>query len=299
MIIDAHTHPFGNRGLDLSPYIRKVRDPILLRRRNPELFQQMLRGTDDLTDQLLADMEAHGIGRAIIQSRGIGTNEEVARAVRRNPGRLAGLFRPVYNARISGSQEKIDYGELAEKVDYWKNELGLRGMGEIRVSRFSAESAPDRIAKDLFPLMEVLAKHRAPIMFQTAWTQFGTPIYHGMPLFADDLAERFPEMPIVLTKMGRGYDALFESCLLIAFKHDNVYLDTVQSRPEHIARAVSEIGPERVIFGSDWEQTWAALRAPEDLYTRSLAVVEKAGLSTAEREWVLGKTAATLWGLEA
>lgn len=297
-IIDAHTHPFGNRGLDLTPYIAKQRDPILLRRRHPELFKQMLQGTDDLTGELIAEMDRFGVTRAIIQSRGIGTNEDVARAVKKNPSRLVGLFRPVYNNRISGPQEKIDYGELAEKVHYWKHDLGLKGMGEIRVSRFSAESAPDRIAKDLFPLMEILAKHRAPIMFQTAWTQFGTPIYHGMPLFADDLAERFPEVPIVLTKMGRGYDALFETCLMIAYKHDNVYLDTVQSKPEHVAQAVAAIGAERVIFGTDWEQTWAALKTPEDLYTRSLAIVEKSGISEAEKAWVLGRTAATLFGID-
>ena len=62
-IIDAHTHPFGNRGLDLSPYIKTVRDPILLRRRQPELFKEMLKGTDDLTEEMLAAMDAAGIAK--------------------------------------------------------------------------------------------------------------------------------------------------------------------------------------------------------------------------------------------
>ena len=118
-----------------------------------------------------------------------------------------------------------------------------------------------------------------------------------MPLFLDVLAESFPEVPIVITKMGRGYDFLFEMCLIVAFKHDNVYLDTVQSKPAHVARAVAEIGPERVIFGTDWEQTWSALKTPEDLYTRSLAIVNESGITDAQKEWVLGRTAATLWGI--
>lgn len=294
-IIDAHTHPFGNRGLDLSKVIKTVRDPILMRRRNPELFKEMLKGTDDLTEDMLREMDAAGIDKAIVQSRGIGTNEAVAEAVRRHPDRFVGLFRPVYNTRISGQQEPMDYPELARSMDYWVKELGLRGMGEIRVSRFSSESAPDKIARDLEPLIAILARHRMPIMFQTAWTQFGTPIYHGVPAFVDDLAEKFPEVPFIITKMGRGYDALFETCLLIAFKHDNVYLDTVQSKPEHVARAVAEVGAERVIFGTDWEQTWAALKTPEDIYSRSLAIVDDSGISEAQKEWVLGKTAATLF----
>ena len=37
--------------------------------------------------------------------------------------------------------------------------------------------------------------------FATAWTQFATPLYHGMPLFVDVLAERYPEVPIIITKM--------------------------------------------------------------------------------------------------
>ena len=103
---------------------------------------------------------------------------------------------------------------------------------------------------------------------------------------------------ITITKMGRGYDALFEMCLLVAYKHENVYLDTVQTKPEHLARAVAEIGPERVMFGTDWEQTWCAVKEPADLYTRSLATVEQSGISEAAKEWVLGRTTATLYGIE-
>jgi predicted TIM-barrel fold metal-dependent hydrolase len=296
-IIDAHTHPFGNRGLDLSADIRTLRDPILLRRRNPDLWRLMNQGTDDLTDGLIQEMDAFGIDKAVIQSRGMGRNEDVALAVRKHPDRLVGLFRPVYNTRLTGQQEPIDYQELERQVGYWVTGLGLKGMGEIRVSRFSSESAPEKIARDLGPLMEILAPHRAPIMFQTAWTQFGTPIYHGIPLFVDNLAESFPEVPIIITKMGRGYDFLFDLCLMIAYKHDNVYLDSVQSKPEHISKAVSAIGAERIMFGTDWEQSWSAVKEPADLYTRSLAVVEDARLSEVQREWVLGKTAATLYGI--
>ena len=93
--IDAHTHPFGNRGLDLSPYISCVRDPILMRRRHPEVFKEMLKGTDDLTEDLIVEMDQFGSDKALIQSCGVGTNEYVARAVKKHPDRLSGLFRPV------------------------------------------------------------------------------------------------------------------------------------------------------------------------------------------------------------
>lgn len=297
-IIDAHTHPFGNRGLDLSEDVKTPRDPVLLRFRNPDLWRSMFEATDDMTDLLIQDMDAHGIDKAIIQSRGVGgVNESVAKAVQKHPDRLIGLFRPEYIIQDSALQSSIDYDQLATDTKYWVNELGLKGMGEIRLSRFTSESSPSGIARDLEPLMNILAEHRVPIMFLTAWTQFGTAIWHGMPLFIDALAESYPEVPIIITKMGRGYDFLFEMCLLIAYKYEHVYLDTVQSKPEHVARAVSELGADRVIFGTDWEQTWTAVKTPDDLYTRSLAIVEDSGISEEDKNWVLGATAAKLYGI--
>ena len=117
-IIDAHTRAFGNRGLDLSGVIKTVRDPILLRRRHPEIFQTMLKGVDDLTEEMLEQMDQVGIERAVLQSRGIGTNEAVSAAVRKHPDRFIGLFRPVYNTRISGQQDALDYDELARDMDH-------------------------------------------------------------------------------------------------------------------------------------------------------------------------------------
>ena len=88
----------------------------------------------------------------------------------------------------------------------------------------------------------ILARYRVPVMFLTGWTQFSTPLYHGMPLFADVLAEWFPEVPIIITKMGRGYSFIFEMALAVAYKHPNVYFDIVQAPPEHIERGVRGIG---------------------------------------------------------
>ena len=160
---------------------------------------------------------------------------------------------------------------------------------------FSEESEPDKIARDLMPVMEIMDEHKVPVMIHTAWTQFGTRLYHGIPMFVDDLAERFPEIPFTLTKMGRGYNFIFEICLALATKHDNVYLDTVQAPAEHVARAVREIGAERVIYGTDWDPTWRPLNLPEGIYPRTLAVIDRVGLSDDQKEWVLAKTAASLY----
>jgi len=51
------------------------------------------------------------------------------------------------------------------------------------------------------------------------------------------------------------------------------------------------------MFGTDWEQTWSAVKTPADLYTRSLAIIDESGILPAHKEWVLGRTAGTLFGI--
>lgn len=153
----------------------------------------------------------------------------------------------IRNAAVDGFAEtlRIQIGELG----YW-------GVGACVNYIFSQSTTPDDVARDLMPVMEVIDQYRVPVMFSTAWNQFGRPVHKGIPYFVDDLAIAFPEVPFILTKMGRGYDFIFEVCLLIAFKHQNVYLDTVQAPARHIARAVKELGADRVLFGSDWDRAW-------------------------------------------
>jgi Amidohydrolase len=69
---------------------------------------------------------------------------------------------------------------------------------------------------------------------------------------------RSQPMPIIITKMGRGYSFIFEMPLAIAFKHPNIYFDVVQATPAHIERAVEELGADQIMFGTDWSPTcWA------------------------------------------
>lgn len=296
--IDAHTHPFGNRSVDLGDKIRTKRDAVTLRHRHPELFREFWGTREDETDLLISEMDAHGIDMAVIQSSVGEPIDGVLKAVKRNPNRLVGMFSIIDREILKGpshgarpTRETVD--RFAEQVRGYVKEHGLRGCGELL--GFSAQSAPELIARDLFPLMEVLQEHRVPIMIPTAWTQFASSLYHGIPLFVDDLAERFPDVPIVITKMGRGYDFIFEIALAIAYKHINVYLDTAQAPPHHIRRAVKEVGADRVIFGTDWSMSWRYAARPSTIYAEALAAIDAAELSEEEKSWVLGGTAASVF----
>ncbi len=308
MIIDIHCHPFGNAGCGIVDRIKVRRDAVLLRRRDPALFEKNWLTLNDETAGLIDDMKANGIDKAIIQPS-IGEGPEmVVEAVKRHPDLFVGCFMTGSFDFFGGPNspdskkifEKPDIGRFRDAVAYNVEELKLKGMGEIAIGHFTRESDPKRIAEDLMPMMDVLAKYRMPVMFPTAWTQFGTRLYHGLPLFIDDLAERYPDTPIILVKMGRGYSFLFEMCLAVAFKHENIYLETSQARPEHIKQGVSELGADRVVFGTDWTGTWRALYATKGgIYKANMDVVDAAGLTAEEKSWVCGRTTAKIFNIPA
>jgi hypothetical protein len=145
--------------------------------------------------------------------------------------------------------------------------------------------------------MRALARHRAPIQIMTAWTQFRGGLWFGDPIWVDELAGRHPDVPIILTKMGRGIQTYFDHALAVALRNENVYFDTVGTSPEHLRIAVDKIGAHRIMFGTDWSATWRWMRTPADLYTTRLGVMAKADLSPADREQVLWKTAVRVFDL--
>jgi predicted TIM-barrel fold metal-dependent hydrolase len=300
LIIDIHTHPFGNPNYAPGEAIKSRRDVVTLRKRHPDIFRSRYVNLQELTDSLVEDMRIAGVDKAIVQPGFREDPELVATAVKKYPKELIGLF----NIGHEGSKhpgdsdihQDIDWRRTAEQIDHYVKDLKLKGCGEVMLTRFTRESAPEKIARDLRPLMESLAEYRLPVMFLTGWTQFSTPLYHGMPLFVDVLAEWFPEVPIIITKMGRGYDFIFEMALAVAYKHVNVYFDVVQAASPHIERAVAELGADRIMFGTDWAPTWRAEAG--DIYRKGLAKVDALNISAADKEWIRWQTAAALFKLD-
>ncbi len=299
MIIDMHTHPFGNPDFFAGDAIKSRRDVVTLRKRHPEIFRMRYVNLQDLTDLLVADMKAGHIDRAMIQPGWREDPEVVAAAVKKHPAHLVGLFNighdDAKHPAESDLLQPIDWRKTAEYIEHYVKDLDLQGCGEVVPTRYTRESAPEHVAETLRPLIEILSNYKVPVQFLTGWTQFATPLYHGIPFFVDLLAEWFPEVPIIITKMGRGYSFIFETSLAIAYKHANVYFDVVQAHPSHIERAVAELGSDRIMFGTDWSPTWRAEAG--DIYRRDLKKLDALDISEAAKEDIRWKTAAHLYKL--
>lgn len=314
-IIDTHVHAVGATSAfgKLADKIRRVEDAINIHSRHPELLRA--RFSDellDISDDLIAIMDQHGITHAIIQQTvGRGSNELVAETVRKHPDRLFGLVhiggfdippsdiaerRP--GKRPSQEELVANRTKAAEEVKRGVEELGLIGVAEFFPRRFTMEVHPENIAADLTPFMNVAAKYNIPVQIMTAYTTFPHNLMYGDPVWTDELAYGYPDVPIILTKMGRGIPHIFENALSVARRNTNVYLDTVGTTGEHIRKAIDQIGANRIMFGTDWAPTWRWVTEPTDYYTLRKSVLDKANLTPSEREQIEWRTAASVFKLD-
>ncbi len=304
MIIDSHVHIWSYPVLaDLDDKIRTTEDLVSFRARYPDLYDRTLTEDPvDNSDMLVAHMDEAGIDRALIQARpGAVTNDQVAESVRRHPDRLYGLMRIGHDQEAAyeylEDPSPVRDGAAAE-VAHCIGDLGMKGLGEIFVRAMTAEVDPEAIARDLSPMMDAVREYDVPVQFPTAWSQFPGGLFYGNPIWADEVACRYPEVPIILTKMGRSLVTYFEPCLAVAMRNTNIYFDVVGTSPEHLRQAIGAIGSERILFGTDWSATWRYVRDPHDLYTLRLKVLDDAGVTGEERENILWRNAVRLFKLD-
>lgn len=123
----------------------------------------------------------------------------------------------------------------------------------------------------VYPLMEMAMKLGLPVYMHT-----GTLVHSGA-FQLGDLAEAFPEVPFLMGHMATTdywYDVIPSSARL-----PNVYFETSLKDPGFIQTVLSEVGPERVIFGSN---------VPTSDYELEIESVRWACPDPADREKVFG-----------
>jgi uncharacterized protein len=303
-LIDCHCHlGSGPTVAELAPTIHSSKEWGALRTAEPEKFAKMV--SEDAVDDsaiLLRAMDKYGVTHAIVQTApGKGTNNQmVLDAARKSGGRFFPIYRPeaVSNAAARGTLG-VDYGgEVSKVVRQIADELqspamsAMRGVGEI--VPITTDLHPIQITRDMGPIMEVLkARGDLPIMFPTGYTGWkGVHYYVFSPIWVDEVAAAFPTVPIVLTKMGRSIQASFDACLSVAMRNANVYFDATDTSAEHLRQAMSIIGAQRIMYGSDLSAISSNHSEMDNLRT---AIETR--LSAEESEQIAWKTANQIYKL--
>jgi predicted TIM-barrel fold metal-dependent hydrolase len=79
------------------------------------------------------------------------------------------------------------------------------------------------------------------------------PSRSGLPLHIDEVALDFPDLTIVCGHVGTPW---VDEMIHVAWKHDNVYIDTSARLPKHFepsfVKFMASYGQDRCIYASDW-----------------------------------------------
>jgi predicted TIM-barrel fold metal-dependent hydrolase len=152
----------------------------------------------------------------------------------------------------------------------------------------------DRLA---YPLYEVFAEARLPVLFHTGHSGIGTGmrggggirLKYGNPMPIDDVAVDFPDMPIVLAHPSFPWQ---DEAISICLHKPQVYIDLSGWSPKYFSATLVQYAnsllKNKVLFGSDYP-----LLTPD----RWLADFEKVAFKDEVRPLILKENAVKLFGL--
>ncbi len=201
-------------------------------------------------ESLLQAMADHGVEKSVIFGFPWRTlkimrrhNDYILEAQHRSPRHLIGFA--CVNALESGAAAEVERC-LAS---------GCRGVGELA---FYQEGLGDDMIAALRPIADLCQGYGVPLLLHA-----NEPVGHSYPgkspmQLGDlyNLIKAFPELTLILAHWGGG---LFFFNLLkkeVSATLKNVYFDTAASpylyRPEIYRLAAEIVGPEKILFGSDY-----------------------------------------------
>lgn len=207
-------------------------------------------------------LDKTGVQRGIINSQRsygkkpeefIAGNREVARYVEKYKGRFLGacVVNPLY------------IEESLREIEYCRNQLGFVWVGELcnyMVPYLYTVKEFEMLVEQVVELNMVLALH----------TEQGEMEY---------ITEKFPRATIAFAHFGddHEYQDIFKRIDMVA-KNPNFYLDTSgygHDRVGVLEYAVNTIGPDRILFGSDF-----SINDPSSVFAR----IKNSFLSTEQKQ---------------
>lgn len=195
-------------------------------------------------------------------------HDRIAEFAASRPGRVFGMasVNPHYEPRAA-----------AEEV-----RRCVRDLGFVAVKCHTIGHALNPNGKDAQVLFEIAGELGIPVMVHIA--TFGIPL--SSPGHLIPLAKRYPDLKIIAAHMGAA--TLSADVIWIAENYPNISLETSWSMGPDIAYAVSALGADRVMMGSDHPVNLAV----------EISKVRELGLADKEVDMVLGGTAIRTFGLD-
>lgn len=125
------------------------------------------------------------------------------------------------------------------------------GMVGLKIHPVFQEIRPDDAR--VFSALETMAPRGLPVCFHTGPARKGfipSPVEgYAHPLLLEKTVAAFPRIPFIFAHMALQYAPL---AIELAQKYQNIFLDTSLQPAKSISQALKALGPERLVFGSDW-----------------------------------------------
>lgn len=199
-----------------------------------------------VVDDVVAAMDRAGIDVLLLcawcrPGRWVITNDDVAAIVAQHPTRFAGV------AAVDLDRPMAALAELDRAV----RELGFKAL---RVIPWLWDRPPDH--RLYYPLYARCVELGIPFCTQVGHTGPAMPSEPGRPVpYLDRVALDFPELTIVGGHIGHPWT---DEMVGLAWKHDNVHIDTSAYAPRYYPPALLHFartyGREKVLFGTNFPQ---------------------------------------------
>ncbi len=291
MIIDSHIHMY-------PPYV--YTDPVAWARQRDEPYWGALMGDNPrgttiqgwvTVEQLIEDMDAAGIDKVVMQGlyfrhhqTCVEQNNWYIDWCRQYPDRLLGF------ATVQPLAGQAALEEVKRAID-----SGLCGIGEI-LPYAQGHSIRD---EPFLAVVELAISLDVPLCLHGA-----EPVGHDYPGRAYTplqdyvwLAEQYPDLRLILAHLG-GLLPYYELNRTVKKVMDRVYYDTAAVpllyRPQVYRSVVDIVGPERILYGSDYPLLIypGQIRVPG--FDKFLNELKYSGLTPDQLKLVLGENARRL-----
>ncbi len=177
-------------------------------------------------EELIAQMDRFEIEKTVLCHE---DNDIVYNMIKKWPDRIVGA---VY---VNPLNQKT--------VDDMEKYLQL-GFKAVKLNPLRHAYCADTEALD--PILEKAKEAEVPVCIHSGHPPYSLPWQIGL------LAERHPDVKIMMIHMGHGHGVYIDAALKMARKYDNIWLEmSGMPMPSKIREAYETVGHNRIMFGTD------------------------------------------------
>ncbi len=231
----------------------------------------------DLTvteEELIKNMDAKGVDAAVVlpfpgadPQPPVDVHDRIATLAKKHPGRFFGM------ANVNPHIGK----------DVWKKEVNrcIKDLKFVGIKLHTIGHAILPNSADGMMIFETANNLNVPVMVHT-----GLGIPPALPGMVIPAAKKFPDLKIILAHAG--FNIATGEAVTVASVFKNIYLECSWCMGGDIVWAMNELGPEKVMFGTD---------LPNNIQTE-LVKIKEAGATSEQLEWYFNKTASKVFNIK-